>query len=65
QQPVSIYAKKSTVGLEQSLTVVPAVSLAIYSIDGRWVGNASTWSEALKKLPRGMYIVGGKKILIR
>ena len=65
QQPVSIYAKKTTVGLEKSPTIIPSGPVMVYSIDGQVVCTVATWDEALKKLPRGIYVVGGKKILVK
>ena len=37
----------------------------IYSIDGRKVGRAASQADALKSLPRGIYIIGHKKFVVK
>lgn len=37
----------------------------VYTLDGRFVRSASTVTEAVKGLHKGVYIVGGKKYIVR
>lgn len=37
----------------------------VYTLDGRFVRSASTVAEAVKGLDKGVYIVGGKKYIVR
>lgn len=65
QQAVAIYAKERTVGIEQILGTAQHDHITVYNVEGRVVSAGTSWKEALKKLPRGLYIVGGKKIFIK
>lgn len=40
-------------------------SCEVYAIDGRSLGRFDSLTEARKHLPKGLYIVNGKKIIIR
>ena len=55
---VVVKAKKTTTtGIKKTLLVLPWNNLAIYTLDGRYVGTS------LEALPHGIYIVGGKKVV--
>jgi len=45
------------VGVSDTVTGVPSAPTRIYTLDGRYAGTD------LRQLPRGMYVVGGKKII--
>ena len=40
-------------------------SEAIYSIDGRRIGTVSNESDSTVGLPKGVYIIGGKKLMVK
>lgn len=65
QQAVSIYAKDTMVGIEHVEGAAHRGNILVYSIEGRVAFVGTSWQEALKKLPRGIYVVGGKKILVK
>ncbi len=65
QQAVSIYAKDTMVGIEHVEGAAHRGNILVYSIEGRVAFVGTSWQEALKKLPRGIYIVGGKKIFVK
>ena len=47
---------------------MPAPRADVYTIDGRLVRTAGrdvTAAEAVKGLPKGLYIVGGRKVVVR
>ena len=56
------FTKSGTTGIE---TIVSDSSkkVDVYSIDGRYLRSGSNDAEILNGLDRGIYIVGGKKIL--
>ena len=64
QEPVSLYKRN----VSSSIDIVDADRLwsnkAIYSIDGRRVGTVSNGSDPTEGLPCGVYIIGGKKLIV-
>lgn len=65
QEPVSLYKRY----VSSSIDVVDAGekrrSEAIYSIDGRRIGTVSNESDSTVGLPKGVYIIGGKKLMVK
>lgn len=59
QKPAVLYVKTATTGIQDIQTVTRPADGRIYSIDGRYVG---TDFGALK---RGIYIMNGKKLVIK
>ena len=49
-----------------SLTVptVTAGSFSVFTLDGRLIRSAATRREALRNLPRGIYVVNGEKVAV-
>ena len=37
----------------------------VFTLDGRLLRHASTFTDALKRLPKGNYVVGGRKVIIK
>ena len=64
QEPVSLYKRN----VSSSIDIVDADRLwsnkAIYSIDGRRIGTVSNVSDPTEGLPCGVYIIGGKKLIV-
>lgn len=54
------FATQSTVGIDEVNTAVPSKPESIYDLTGRKI-NASRVSE----LPKGTYIMDGKKVLVK
>ncbi|MCI6337254.1 MAG: hypothetical protein MR802_04880 [Prevotella sp.] len=54
--------------VSSSIDIVDADRLwsnkAIYSIDGRRIGTVSSGSDPTEGLPCGVYIIGGKKLIV-
>lgn len=65
QEPVTIYVK--AVSQKTSLEAVPSDDdmVNIYNTQGVCVRRAVRLSEALRGLPRGMYIAGNRKYVVR
>lgn len=60
QQPVSLFSGQ----VEQSITNVQITRLSridVYDSAGRLVRSGARWENALDGLPKGLYVVGGKK----
>lgn len=51
-------------GIAPASTGAPS-SCEVYAIDGRSLGRFDSLTEARKHLPKGLYIVNGKKIIVR
>lgn len=56
------FTKSGTTGIETIVTD-SSKKVDVYSIDGRYLRSGSNDAEILNGLDRGIYIVGGKKIL--
>lgn len=65
QEPVALYKRN----VSSSIDIVDANrewrSTAIYSIDGRRVGNTQNGRCHTEGLPKGVYIIGGKKLMVK
>ena len=58
--------KPVTTGIKRPFQETPSTKKTpVYSIDGRVVGHTANVDEALKTLPKGVYIIGGKKHVVR
>lgn len=64
QQKVSIYARKQLTGVAGS-PLLAGGKVTVYSLDGTLVRRDVPAAEALRGLPRGIYVVGGTKFLVR
>ncbi len=64
QRPVELFVKTPATGLSPVLDHMSA-TIKVYDVQGRYIFTESSFSEALKKLKSGLYIVNGQKILIR
>lgn len=40
-------------------------SADVYALDGRLVRHATSFADALKNLPRGSYVIGGRKVIVK
>ena len=47
------------------LIVTSDESVNVYTLSGQLIRHASNPQQAIQGLPRGMYIVGGKKVVVR
>ena len=47
-----------------ALPVVKVGAFRVYTLDGRLLRRAATQREALRNLPRGIYVVNGKKVAV-
>ena len=58
--------KPVTTGITSPLQSTPsAKSLPVYTIDGKALGHTTDIDNALKTLPKGMYIIGKKKYAVK
>lgn len=64
QQAVSIFSLLTTSAIERVLRG-EATSVSVHTVDGRLVRTAATAAEALRGLPRGIYVVGDHKVIVR
>lgn len=64
QQAVSIFALVVSDAIEDVLKG-DAGNVSVYDLNGRLVRSTSTAAAALRNLPQGIYVVNGKKILVR
>ena len=63
QKPVALF--KETVADAIEYPVVVNGTVNVYSIGGRLLRNDVNKRDAVKGLPRGIYIIGGAKVLVR
>lgn len=63
QQPVQIYVLASNTSLWQPTT--SAQKVIVYDLNGQFVRIANSVNDAFVGLPAGLYIVNGKKVLVR
>lgn len=63
-KPVALFESLITSGISSLKPETEGAPSVVTTIDGRIVRHAATVEEALKNLPRGIYIINGKKILI-
>lgn len=64
QQPVSIYCKATSTAIATIQTNQQG-TFNVYNTRGQLIKNAKTIQSALQQLPAGIYIVNGKKVLIK
>ncbi len=64
QQPVQIYVSAASTSLLQPATSVQQ-HVIVYDLNGQFVRVASSINDAFTGLPAGLYIVNGKKVLVR
>lgn len=64
QQPVSLYAKATSTAIATIKTDRQG-SFSVYNTQGQLIRKAQTINAALQQLPAGLYIVNGKKVLIK
>ena len=58
--------KPVTTGITSPLqSTLSAKSLPVYTIDGKALGHTADIDTALKTLPKGMYIIGKKKYVVK
>lgn len=65
QSPLSIYKEKASSSLAPIETDTPSQLIHVYSLNGRLVKTVTNENEALNGLSKGIYIVNGKKRLIK
>ena len=63
QLPVSLFMESSVTGIDYPITVNGGVD--VYTLDGRKVREQVNKADAVKGLPRGLYIVGGVKLWVK
>ena len=66
QTPVQLYKQQQSTGVEKTI-YVPKVKerVAVHTIQGTLVRLTDDYSDALRDLPKGIYIINGRKIVIR
>lgn len=64
QQPVSLYAKATSTAIATIKTDRQG-SFCVYNTQGQFIRRAQTIGAALQQLPAGLYIINGKKVLIK
>lgn len=65
QQPVSLYKRNITSSIGIVDNEGATSSCVIYSVDGRRVGVAKNGRAEMNDLQKGIYIIGGKKVIIK
>ncbi|MGN0281325.1 MAG: endonuclease [Prevotella sp.] len=65
QEPVSLYKLNVSSSIDILDADEPSRCSVIYSIDGRRVGTTKNGDTATDGLQRGVYIIGGKKLLVK
>jgi hypothetical protein len=67
QYPVVLYKRAATTGIvaSQWLTSEREEQVLVYSIDGRRVCSANNKKDALRQLTKGIYIVNGRKMVVK
>lgn len=64
QQPVSIYAQATSTAIA-TIKIDSQGAFSVYNTQGQLVRRAQTINAALQQLPAGLYIINGKKVLIK
>lgn len=64
QEPVALYKRNVSSSIDIVDADKPLRNAAIYSIDGRRVGTTRNGINSTEGLPKGVYIIGGKKLMI-
>ena len=64
QQPIQLYVSSATTDI-RNLPQVDTKWVNVYSIDGRLLRANVQLDEALTGLPKGIYIVGKKKVVVK
>ena len=64
QQPIQLYVSSATTDI-RNLPQVDTKWVNVYSIDGRLLRANVQQDEALTGLPKGIYIVGKKKVVVK
>jgi extracellular ribonuclease len=64
QEPIQLYVSTATTDI-RNLPQVETNGVNVYSIDGRLLRANVQQEDALMGLPKGMYIVGKKKFVVR
>jgi len=64
QEPIQLYVSTATTDI-RNLPQVETNGVNVYSIDGRLIRANVQQEDALMGLPKGMYIVGKKKFVVR
>lgn len=64
QQPIQLYVSSATTDI-RNLPQVETKWVNVYSIDGRLLRAKVQQDEALTGLPKGIYIVGKKKVVMK
>lgn len=65
QTVVQIYKKQQTTGIGKTYITVQKERVAVHSIQGTFVRLTDNYPDALRDLPKGIYIINGRKIAIR
>lgn len=64
QSAVELYAQATATDI-QFVEQQANGNVMVYDVNGRFVRTATTIADALKHLPKGIYVVNGKKMLIK
>ena len=64
QSAVELYAQATATDI-QFVEQQANGNIMVYDVNGRFVRIATTIADALKHLPKGIYVVNGKKMLIK
>lgn len=64
QQPVSIFSQQTSESVREALNVKSG-QVDVYDVRGQLLKSASDSHTALHGLPKGVYVVNGKKLLVR
>lgn len=65
QEPVALYKRTVTTSIDGIQVIRENTTVNVYSIDGRLVRSKITVGEALQGLDKGIYLIQGKKFIIR
>lgn len=64
QKDVAIFAQSTPAGIDR-LFGASGDKAAVYDLQGRRIATSGNAREALRSLPAGMYIVNGKKVIVK
>lgn len=64
QQPVQIFVAAKNTAILETLTSGNRTT-EVYNLNGHLVSKGKTCAEAFKGIPAGLYIVNGKKVIVR
>ena len=65
QQPVSLYKRKGTSSIGVIDNDATTDISVVYSVDGRRVGVYSNGQNITSGLRKGIYIIGGRKVVVK